>query len=81
MIRQLLVVLALLSIGLSGANGKPAQARNEDVPKGPVTAPPAPSRSNTQTGSQSPTGTIGSGKSAPSGGSQSGASKPAAPGR
>jgi len=77
MTRQLLIALALLSIGLTGADGKPAQARNEDVPKGPIAAPPqAPKPTNSQT----PTGSVNTGdkKTAPS--SQgSGGGKTAAP--
>jgi hypothetical protein len=83
MIRELLVALALLSAGLTGSNGNPAQARNEDVPKGPVAAP---SQGNTKpTNSQSPTGSANSGdkKSAPSGGGSSpkDGGKSAAPGK
>jgi hypothetical protein len=83
MIRQLLVALALLSAGLTGANGNPAQARNEDVPKGPIAAP-SPGNAK-PTNSQSSTGSVNGGdkKSAPSGGvsSPGGGGKPAAPGK
>jgi hypothetical protein len=71
MIRKLLVVLALLSAGLTGASGTPAQARNEDVPKGPAAAPPRGSIKPSN--SQSPTGSVNNGdkKGAPSGGGSS----------
>jgi hypothetical protein len=68
MIRKL-VAVALFSISLTAANGKPAQARNEDVPKGPVAAP---SQGNTKpTDSKAPTDSLKTGdkKSAPSGSS------------
>jgi hypothetical protein len=82
MIRQVLVVVALLSVGVPGASGAPAQARNEDVPKGPGSVVPVPGSSDKKgSPSESPTGSAGSGKSAPSGDSKGGKDKPAAPGK
>jgi hypothetical protein len=80
MVRQLVLIVVLLSVGLSGANGKEAKARNEDVPKGPATA--APAQGNTKpTGPQAPTGTVNGGdrNSTPSGDTSSGSGKSAAP--
>ena len=76
MTRQLLIALALLSVGLTGAHGKPAQARNEDVPKGPVAAPPQTAK---PTNPQAPTGSVNTGdkKSAPA--SEGGGGKTAPP--
>jgi hypothetical protein len=65
MIRRTLMAVVLLSIGLSGANGRPAEARNEDVPKGPVAAPSQGKPADTK----APTGSVNTRdkKSAPSG--------------
>lgn len=64
----ILVVFAL-ALGFGGAQGKEAQARNEDVPKGPVSAPP-PGVVKPQSGTAQPTtGSTGSAdkKAAPGG--------------
>ena len=72
--KQVIVVLVLLSVGVLGANSKEAEARNEDVPKGPTAAPPQKPAS-----SQSPSGGTGGGdkKGAPGGEVTGGTSKPA----
>jgi len=81
---QLLVVAFLLVGNLAAANGKPAEARNEDVPKGPASAPTV---TKPQGGQQSPTGSTGSkgtdtkGAPAPGGGTTNGAGKGGSPGK
>jgi hypothetical protein len=77
MLKQVMIVLALLSVGLQGANSKEAAAANEDVPKGPTAAPPQQKPAS----SQSSSGSTSSGdKGAPSGGDVTGGTaKPAAP--
>ena len=71
MARQILAIVVLLSAGLAGAHGKPAEAANEDVPKGPSAPPPSQASGKSQGGQQQPaTGSVSGGhaKSAPSGG-------------
>jgi hypothetical protein len=41
MLRKAVIVLALLSLSLPSVHAKKAEARNEDVPKGPSIQPPA----------------------------------------
>jgi hypothetical protein len=81
MVRKLLVVAFLLIGNLAAANGKPAEARNEDVPKGPAIPQ---TDTKPQSGQQTPTGSVGSPKggdtkSAPSGGAPGGGGKGSAP--
>jgi|KBSSwiS6_1023812.scaffolds.fasta_scaffold350603_1 hypothetical protein len=81
MVRKLLVVAFLLIGNLAAANGKPAEARNEDVPKGPAVPQTDP---KPQSGQQTPTGSVrspkgGDTKSTPSGSVPGGGGKGSAP--
>ena len=71
MVRWVCFVLVLVAAGLVSVQGKEAEARNEDVPKGPAVAAP-PQSSNKP--SQSPTGSVNGGNK---GSSPSGSTKPA----
>ena len=79
---QKLVLVAFLLIGnLAVSHGKPAEARNEDVPKGPAIPQ---TDTKPQGGQQPPIGSVGSPKggdtkSAPSGGAAGGGGKGSAP--
>jgi hypothetical protein len=82
MVQKLLVIALLLAGNPAAANAKPAEARNEDVPKGPAVPQ---TNTNPQGGKQSPTGSVGSpnkgidAKSTPSGGATGGGGKGSAP--
>jgi|tagenome__1003787_1003787.scaffolds.fasta_scaffold18626490_2 hypothetical protein len=81
MVQRLFIVALLLVGNLAAATGKSAEARNEDVPKGPA-APQTDTKP--QSGQQSPTGSVSSPKgaetkSAPSGAAPGGAGKGSAP--
>jgi hypothetical protein len=77
MLRKAVIVLGLILLSLPSADAKKAEARNEDVPKGPSTPPPTVA-APTNTGSTPPKGTatqggdgrgsVPSGGNAPSGG-------------
>lgn len=82
MVRRVCLVLVLVAAGFVSAQGKEAEVRNEDVPKGPTIAAPS---QNSIKPSQSPTGSVNGGDkgSSPSGSAKpgDGSSKGAAPGK
>jgi hypothetical protein len=71
MVRRVCFVLVLFAAGLVSVQGKEAEARNEDVPKGPAIAAPS---QNSSKPSQFPTGSV---NGRDKGNSPSGIAKPA----